>query len=313
MRNVSLFAFDAYSTSANVIVQPLDEIDGSPVTGFVPRSPTSTATMSSNTDLRALTPSATTGTSSGSVDTYNNRDYPLPSVEQHVYDHNTSSTASTAKYTPSPSSSTKSNQQTDGQDADVRDIEDFRNLRLTSPLMSNSPLQRGSRTPSIHVTTSVNSSNEKRAGTDRDDSVVAGVAALNIEPLRVDSLGAHEAPNARSPSPSRRRRSGSGIRKERHDIESELPPDHFAHMSEAQNALARSKILTTKLATILSQSTFSLESGSHIKTLHRQAAELSNFQLPSSRIVGLVGDSGVGKSSLINSLLDKIDLARAVS
>jgi putative ribosome biogenesis GTPase RsgA len=84
-------------------------------------------------------------------------------------------------------------------------------------------------------------------------------------------------------------------------------------MVETQNALQRSKMLTTRLATVLSKSALYRENGSHIQTLYRQATELSNFQLPSSRIVGLVGDSGVGKSSLINSLLDKIDLARAVS
>src|SRR2546423_207914 len=46
--------------------------------------------------------------------------------------------------------------------------------------------------------------------------------------------------------------------------------------------------------------------------LHQQSLRLQTFQLPSSRIVGLVGDSGVGKSRLINSLLDHVDLARVV-
>ncbi|KAF3031928.1 hypothetical protein E8E12_002110 [Didymella heteroderae] len=48
-----------------------------------------------------------------------------------------------------------------------------------------------------------------------------------------------------------------------------------------------------------------------MQKLYHEALRLAQFQLPSSRIVGLIGDSGVGKSSLINSLLDKPDLARA--
>lgn len=67
------------------------------------------------------------------------------------------------------------------------------------------------------------------------------------------------------------------------------------------------------MAQVLSSSKLHLESGSTIQGLHQQALDLAALQLPSSRIVGLIGDSGVGKSSLINSLLDKVDLARAVS
>jgi putative ribosome biogenesis GTPase RsgA len=67
------------------------------------------------------------------------------------------------------------------------------------------------------------------------------------------------------------------------------------------------------MANVLSSSNPHRESGSSIERLHQQAIRLTEFELPSSRIVGLVGDSGVGKSSLINSLLDKMELARAVS
>ncbi|KAF2789491.1 hypothetical protein K505DRAFT_365563 [Melanomma pulvis-pyrius CBS 109.77] len=66
-----------------------------------------------------------------------------------------------------------------------------------------------------------------------------------------------------------------------------------------------------QMAEALSSSTLHREQGSNIESLHQQAIRLSAFQPPSSRIVGLVGDSGVGKSSLINSLLDKEDFARA--
>lgn len=47
-----------------------------------------------------------------------------------------------------------------------------------------------------------------------------------------------------------------------------------------------------------------------MRGLHERAKKLSDFQPRSTRIVGFVGDSGVGKSSLLNSLLDYRGLAR---
>lgn len=84
-------------------------------------------------------------------------------------------------------------------------------------------------------------------------------------------------------------------------------------MAEVQEALANARVLTGRMKTTLASSTLVRESGSSVQALHSQAVRLDEFQLPSSRIIGLVGDSGVGKSSLINSLLDKNELARAVS
>ncbi|RSM10793.1 hypothetical protein CEP52_003372 [Fusarium oligoseptatum] len=49
---------------------------------------------------------------------------------------------------------------------------------------------------------------------------------------------------------------------------------------------------------------------STIHRLHDEAGELARFEYPSTRTVGFVGDSGVGKSSLLNSLLDMKGLAR---
>lgn len=47
-----------------------------------------------------------------------------------------------------------------------------------------------------------------------------------------------------------------------------------------------------------------------MKGLYERAKNLSDFEPLSTRIVGFVGDSGVGKSSLLNSLLDYRGLAR---
>jgi putative ribosome biogenesis GTPase RsgA len=84
-------------------------------------------------------------------------------------------------------------------------------------------------------------------------------------------------------------------------------------MPEVQRALSDARALTSRMANVLSSSNLHRENGSRIQNLHQEAIRLNSFQLPSSRIVGLVGDSGVGKSSLINSLLDRMELARAVS
>ncbi|KAL1845937.1 hypothetical protein Daus18300_014397 [Diaporthe australafricana] len=47
--------------------------------------------------------------------------------------------------------------------------------------------------------------------------------------------------------------------------------------------------------------------------LHERVKKLSRFQPISTRTVGFVGDSGVGKSSLLNSLLDRYGLARTTN
>jgi hypothetical protein len=110
-----------------------------------------------------------------------------------------------------------------------------------------------------------------------------------------------------------RRDSGSGRRRERHQVEAEAPPEAVANMAEVQQALSDARTLTRGIANVLSSSSLHREDKSSIQNLYHQAIKLEHFELPSSRIVGLVGDSGVGKSSLINSLLDKRNLARAVS
>ncbi|KAF2740486.1 hypothetical protein EJ04DRAFT_559010 [Polyplosphaeria fusca] len=90
-----------------------------------------------------------------------------------------------------------------------------------------------------------------------------------------------------------------------------MAPESPFYGKQVQDALTKARITTANLATALSTSHLHLEAGSTVRNLHQQATILSDFQPPSTRVVGLVGDSGVGKSSLINSLLDKEELARA--
>ncbi|RYO90874.1 hypothetical protein DL766_001625 [Monosporascus sp. MC13-8B] len=296
------FISEGQSRSNRVSPAPSSAASGTP------RFASSSSTPFTFGEERASTPSFT-------FPDDHDPDRPLPSVERDVSSTSSrQSTPSTTLYTPSTSTHADLTRQAPDQDAVLQQIGDLRNLRLTSPRTpGGSSSQRGTPTPSIHVTPSAppNESSQPRAsGT---DSLVGGVTALHIESLHADSPGAPGLRESRSPSPSRRRRSGSGINRDSHQIENEDPPQALFHMPEVQEALASARTLTSRMANVLSSSNLHLENGSTIESLHQRATRLNGFQLPSSRIVGLVGDSGVGKSSLINSLLDKMELARASS
>jgi predicted ATPase len=77
--------------------------------------------------------------------------------------------------------------------------------------------------------------------------------------------------------------------------------------------LTTARNITARLAQFLSTSNLHQDQNSRIQNAYQTATRLSTFQPSSVRIVGLVGDSGVGKSSLINSLLDRAEFTRAVS
>lgn len=98
-----------------------------------------------------------------------------------------------------------------------------------------------------------------------------------------------------------------------HDVADEDPPDGLVHSHEFQRALTRAQMAMGNIERALSGSELDGDSQSTVYQLRSQASNLSRFQYPASRTVGFVGDSGVGKSSLLNSLLDKKDLARTVS
>lgn len=67
------------------------------------------------------------------------------------------------------------------------------------------------------------------------------------------------------------------------------------------------------LSNVLATNQLHNEPDSTMKRLYQEAQQLSTFTCPETRTVGFVGDSGVGKSSLINSLLDIKGLARTSS
>ncbi|KAI8626695.1 hypothetical protein F5Y19DRAFT_445793 [Xylariaceae sp. FL1651] len=120
-----------------------------------------------------------------------------------------------------------------------------------------------------------------------------------------------------SPTPRRlsahRRRSSSRNIALRHDVADEtLPDDHFNDPA-FQRVFREAKTLMHELVDILGSSEVHNQPDSVMQRLHGQAQDLARFQCPSSRTVGFIGDSGAGKSSLLNSLLDCRDLIRTSS
>lgn len=109
---------------------------------------------------------------------------------------------------------------------------------------------------------------------------------------------------------SHRRRSSTRGSQVRHEISEEEPPADPFHDDAFQLAFLDAKRLMVRMAEELSSSSISHEAGSTLGRLHQEATHLAEFECLNTRIVGFVGDSGVGKSSLINSLLDIRGLAR---
>lgn len=107
-----------------------------------------------------------------------------------------------------------------------------------------------------------------------------------------------------------RRRSSTRQQPVIHRVEDEDPPDDEFHSPDFQGRLSQAKIILQNLAEILPGSTFHLVPTSIISCHLGKAKTLSQFSPLSTRTVGLVGDSGVGKSSLVNCLLDKDSLSR---
>ncbi|KAK1475314.1 hypothetical protein CABS01_03591, partial [Colletotrichum abscissum] len=116
--------------------------------------------------------------------------------------------------------------------------------------------------------------------------------------------------NSLSPRPHRRSRGRSEAALVYHDVKDEELPESRFYDPAVQNAIKDAKALMTQLAGVLEDSPLHINPDSTIRRLYGQALDLSQFEGPSTRTVGFVGDSGVGKSSVLNSLLDQKNLAR---
>lgn len=118
-----------------------------------------------------------------------------------------------------------------------------------------------------------------------------------------------------SPPGHARRRSSPRPTPIVHKVEDEEPPDDEFNHPDFQRRLSQAKGMLQSLTSVLGSSSMHLQPESIIRRYHEDAETHSQFHPHSKRKIGLVGDSGVGKSSLINSLLDtcKEPLARATA
>ncbi|KAI1198494.1 hypothetical protein F5X97DRAFT_148310 [Nemania serpens] len=120
--------------------------------------------------------------------------------------------------------------------------------------------------------------------------------------------------NARlTPGPGLRRRRSSSVVAEPYNIRDEAPTKDPFNAAPFQSALRDAKMLMGELADVLGSEKSHHEPGPKISRFYTKAQELNGSEFPPKRMVGFVGDSGTGKSSLVNSLLDCRSLARTNS
>lgn len=125
--------------------------------------------------------------------------------------------------------------------------------------------------------------------------------------IRGVSLAPDDAAGSRQGTPRRKarsRRSGSEVSFKRHDVrDEELPRDAF-HDPSFQSAFRDAKALMSITRDVLGSASLHHDPDSTIQRLHKEAGTLAAFTYPSTRTVGFVGDSGVGKLSFYDSQLD---------
>ncbi|KAF2733490.1 hypothetical protein EJ04DRAFT_524428 [Polyplosphaeria fusca] len=96
-----------------------------------------------------------------------------------------------------------------------------------------------------------------------------------------------------------------------YDVGTEAAPDERYFHADFQAALAATKQEMKDISLAMWGCPASHRIGSDLHHLKQWAQNLSEFEPTRTRTVGLVGDPGVGKSSVINSLLDQSDLAHS--
>ncbi|KAF1955086.1 hypothetical protein CC80DRAFT_493422 [Byssothecium circinans] len=244
--------------------------------------------------------------SPGSTGIEDDPDRPLPSIERgHSTISSRQSTPNTTLCTPSASIDTGSGRASSERDELHKHLG---HLTLSTPEDISTPVSRShTPTPLINVTP-VPAQRSPQA--QREDSLVHGFTALQVGSSPNIGPNTSYMRDSRSPTPSNRRRSGSQINEEIHRVEDEEPPQALFHTKEVQDGLKSAKSMMERMLNVLSSSSLHQVTGSGIENLQQQATKLSAFELQSTRTVGLVGDSGAGKSSLINSLLDRDGFAR---
>ncbi|KAI9698042.1 MAG: hypothetical protein M1836_004395 [Candelina mexicana] len=99
-------------------------------------------------------------------------------------------------------------------------------------------------------------------------------------------------------------------KKATYEVKDEVPPyDEPYFDPDFQKAIRHGKNLAGSIESVLLTCDLAKDKDSQIHGLMKNAKQLKQFVAPAVCTIGVVGDSGAGKSSLINSLLDEPDLA----
>ncbi|KAF4415669.1 hypothetical protein FACUT_13229 [Fusarium acutatum] len=180
---------------------------------------------------------------------------------------------------------------------------------------NSSPASHRHRTPSVSLTPPGGTREESHGLTSAINNIrlsdTNGTLRLIIEiPLTCSGHASlsPEPRRSRNGTPRRRRSSTGAV--QQHDVADEELPDDAFHSPEFQGAFRDAKQLMSNIQSVLGSSNVHEGSESTMRKLHEEAGKLAAFECPATRTVGFVGDSGVGKSSLLNSLLDTKGLAR---
>lgn len=97
-----------------------------------------------------------------------------------------------------------------------------------------------------------------------------------------------------------------------YEVQQEPLPNAPIYNEDLQSVLRAVKGHLSSIENDMKQSSLANDNGSDFFQQYEQVRTLSKLDCPETRTVGFIGNSGVGKSRLINSLLDLEGLARSV-
>lgn len=97
-----------------------------------------------------------------------------------------------------------------------------------------------------------------------------------------------------------------------YNVRCERLPSAPIYNAGLQEILRDIKSQLSALQNDMNRCSLSRDRGSDLFQLHEKVRMLNELDCPETRTVGFIGNSGVGKSRLINSLLDQEGLARSV-
>ncbi|KKK20944.1 hypothetical protein AOCH_004180 [Aspergillus ochraceoroseus] len=142
------------------------------------------------------------------------------------------------------------------------------------------------------------------------ESVALGFRNLAIRNEEVPSIQGHEEEQGDNTSDSWSDAS-SGEESDEYHVSQEKLPDAPIYNVRLQRAVKEVRSQLLHLSNTMGRCGLAHDQTTDISALYEQVQMMSKFDYPATRTVGLIGDSGVGKSSLVNALLDQSGLSRS--